>query len=54
MWQDEVLAKDRSYCGLLENGGKLLVGEIKKVGDPSIFDPSSDDVIDANDIIPLS
>ena len=45
MSQCEALAKGRPCRGLMKNGGKSLVGEIKKAGDPSIFDPNSDDVI---------
>ena len=45
VWQCEALAKGRSCRGLMEIGGKTLVGKIKMVGDPSIFDPNSDDVI---------
>ena len=35
--QCEALAKGRPCHGLMKNGGKPLVGGIKRVGDPSIL-----------------
>ena len=35
----------KSQCGLVSFGGKRSASKIKTAGDPSIFDPNSDDVI---------
>ena len=45
MLQGEILAEIMVVEYVNRNGRKLLVGEIKKVGDPSIFYPNGDDVI---------
>ena len=43
--QEEPVAKGKPCRRLMKNGRKSLVREIKKAGDPSIFDPNSNDVI---------